>query len=207
MNMEFAIIVFLNLCFIVIIWLVVLSIKISDLKGKLKKVKIRLERLSQPELPDQPKRVIEEPFVLTEKDSNIKIRCRLHSKRYRPVFIYEVPTNCGLIIRPNDTFSLSLGAKDDNEIPLTSHIRVVIKDAAMIDTLVVLGPLMYCSMNMKQMNIKQKNYCNFNIANPVVVHNRQYIVVEVLNKGHKNLRLDRNRCKFKMAITRVRTHL
>lgn len=158
--------------------------------------------------------VLQEPFSLTKGETGIVqtdgLDAAALAAKYGEIFGYPVPVGIGLVILPGHTLSLKLWGDDTVEMPATTLVKVVVKDASKQDEKTILGPVLYHTL--KEFVDKDK-IAHFDIPGPVKIYENQYIAIEVAGADVAATGgVDVTGCAsgesyFEMAIARIRQAL
>jgi len=157
-----------------------------------------------------PREAQQEPFSLTKADSNVTSTDGLNaSTEWGTIWSYHVPVGIGLIILAGHTLAIYLEGDDDDEMPDTTLVKAVVKDASKQDAKTILGPVMYKTL--KEFTDRDK-IARFNIPEPVKVYENQYVEVltsgaDVAGTGGVDQTGGSSDSYFEMAISRVRQPL
>jgi len=121
-----------------------------------------------------PGKVLEEPFDLTDQDSNIT-KSNATDSAWSDMYKYQVPVGIGHTIQPGHFISAYLD-KAGTETSATALVKIEVRDSAEQDKRTVFGPAVYAKI--KEFQDRNK-IARLNVAEPVPVLERQWIVLMV----------------------------
>jgi hypothetical protein len=157
------------------------------------------------------KEPIIEPFTLTKGNSDVTSQDGLDaSTDFGTVWYYQVPNGVGIIVEPEDTFSVYLFGDDSAEMPATTRVRVLVKDSAGSgEAKVLLNSRLYASLKEFQDLDKM---AHFDLTEPYKIYEKQYIYIETAGAdatgtGGVDVTGGTNESYFQMEIHRVRQPL
>ncbi len=122
--------------------------------------------------PEQ--RIIDEPFDLTEQDSNIT-KANGTDAAWSDMYKFQVPVGIGHTIQPGHSISMYLD-KAGTESAATSLVKIEVRDSSEQDKRAVYGPAIY--QRVKEFQDRNK-LARLNVSAPVPVLERQWIVVMI----------------------------
>lgn len=150
---------------------------------------------------------MQEAFALTKGDSSVtSADGGTSASVYQDIWSYQVPVGIGHIILPGHTLGMYLYTNNSAEAVATHLVKVVVRDASKQDEKAILGPIMYATL--KEL-VDRDKIARFNVASPVKVYERQYIVIQATGDGtyYIDVTGGTNESYFEMMISRVRQPL
>ncbi len=143
--------------------------------------------------------ILDEPFDLTDQDSNIT-KANATASSWSDLYKYQVPVGIGHVLQAGHTFSVYLKDTSATENASTDLIKIEVRDSSEQDKRTVYGPAIY--LKCKEFQDRDK-MARLNVAAPVPVLERQWIAVMVNGASAAGTA----NSYFDLAINRIRQSL
>ena len=125
----------------------------------------------------RPAEVLQEPFVITKGDPNVKSLDGIAQQDvFGTIWIYQVPVGIGLLILPGHTFACYLLGADGKEMPSDTRIKITYADSARAEEKTALYPTLYASA--RSFDDRDK-ILRLNVAEPIRIYEQQFLKIHV----------------------------